>query len=77
MPGNGVDQALSPFGLMITVERAASLTDTWSPQRVADDSDDGDSLRAVGGQTHPIAGRRCVVRALTTSPSLLRGTSRR
>ena len=62
----GVNQALSPFGLMITVDRAAPLT-----------GDDGDSLRAAGEQIHPIADRRCVVRALTPSPSLLRGTRRR
>ena len=37
----------------------------------------GDSLRAAGKQIHPIADRRCVVRALTPSPSLLRGTRRR
>ena len=30
-----------------------------------------------GEQIHPIADRRCVVRALTPSPSLLRGTRRR
>ncbi len=39
--------------------------------------DSGDSLRAVGEQIHPIADRRCVVRAPTPSPSLLRGTRRR
>jgi hypothetical protein len=41
------------------------------------DGDGGDSLRATGEQIHPIADRRCVVRALTPSPSLLRGTRRR
>jgi len=60
-----VNQALSPFGVMIMVDRA-----------VPPDGDDGDSLRAAGQQIHPIAGRRCVFRALTRSPSLLRGTRR-
>ena len=38
---------------------------------------DGKAHRAAGEQIHPIADRRCVVRALTPSPSLLRGTRRR
>jgi len=43
----------------------------------AGDGDGGDSLRAAGEQIHPIADRRCVVLALTPSPSLLSGTRRR
>ena len=55
---------------------------THAPQQkafysIAGDGDGGDSLRAAGEQIHPIADRRCVVRALTPSPSLLRGTRRR
>ena len=54
-------------------------TTTTDPARSlrAGDGDGGDSLRAAGEQIHPIADRRCVVRALTPSPSLLRGTRRR
>jgi hypothetical protein len=36
----------------------------------------GQCSRAIGEQIHSIAGRRCVVRALTPSASLLRGTRR-
>src|ERR1700684_762942 len=34
-------------------------------------------IRVAGEQIHPIANRRYVIRALTCSPSLLRGTRRR
>jgi hypothetical protein len=37
----------------------------------------GDTLRAAGELIHSIADRRCVVRVLTPSPSLLCGTRRR
>ena len=47
-----------------------------SPKREASRRNGGDSL-TLPASNQPIAGRRCVVRALTPSPSLLRGTRRR
>jgi hypothetical protein len=68
-----IRENLEPLTIMYKLPDTQIRREAFAPG----DGDGGDSLRATGEQIHPIADRRCVVRALTPSPSLLRGTRRR